>query len=402
MMRGADPIARELQASLYAVRYAWPLIRPLIKHKLTQRCTRCGLNERHAPLTQGLCPICSVPEPAPTRPPALTLSPRLSTSYLTTTPAEELNEYLRNLQGAGTGNYDVLLFFSGGKDSIYLLERLRSEFKALRILAFTVDNGYRSPFGRDNGERICRHLNVDHLELRPYTAFNKLYRYGFSHLSQRSFVCVDFWEGELFQDVGRTLAAQLGIPAMVLGYTPQQRSLIPAEFDTYHLYKSPKAINRDSQFFTRQHYLDIELSSVFTESERRYWWDASLWPANRVPTMLFPFSAWGYRKTEVLRVAETVTSAVGGTVSPELTNDLYCTLGILLDYKILGYFSMEPEFARMVREGEEDYVYNRNTWEFFEYLALDHFDRMLNAPVTRYCLQRMQLNNASVHSWLAP
>ncbi|WP_422105251.1 amino acid adenylation domain-containing protein [Winogradskyella sp.] len=57
--------------------------------------------------------------------------------------------------------YDCLSLLSGGKDSTYILARLVS--LGLKVLAFTLDNGYISDQAKANIDRIVEKLGVDHI-----------------------------------------------------------------------------------------------------------------------------------------------------------------------------------------------------------------------------------------------
>jgi len=57
--------------------------------------------------------------------------------------------------------YDCIMLFSGGKDSSYALGKLVE--KGLRVLAFTLDNGYISNSAKENIKRIVSTLGVDHI-----------------------------------------------------------------------------------------------------------------------------------------------------------------------------------------------------------------------------------------------
>lgn len=72
----------------------------------------------------------------------------------------------------GKASYDVILAFSGGKDSSYLLWMLSSQYK-LNVLAVTIDNGYLSSSAMENCRRVVDFLNVDHLVFRPASKFMK-------------------------------------------------------------------------------------------------------------------------------------------------------------------------------------------------------------------------------------
>lgn len=58
--------------------------------------------------------------------------------------------------------FDVLVPLSGGKDSMYVLYLTVKEL-GLKPLAFTLDNGYLTQHARDNIDRACRILGVEHI-----------------------------------------------------------------------------------------------------------------------------------------------------------------------------------------------------------------------------------------------
>ena len=57
--------------------------------------------------------------------------------------------------------YDCISLLSGGKDSTYMLSRLAQ--MGLKVLAFTLDNGYISDGAKANIDRLVKTLNVDHM-----------------------------------------------------------------------------------------------------------------------------------------------------------------------------------------------------------------------------------------------
>jgi acyl-CoA synthetase (AMP-forming)/AMP-acid ligase II/acyl carrier protein len=61
----------------------------------------------------------------------------------------------------GRADYDCLSLLSGGKDSTYVLAKLIS--MGLKVLAFTLDNGYISEQAKANIDRIVKRLGVDHI-----------------------------------------------------------------------------------------------------------------------------------------------------------------------------------------------------------------------------------------------
>ena len=63
-------------------------------------------------------------------------------------------------------SHDILMAFSGGKDSTYAVYLLSQMF-GLRVLAMTVDNGFMSSGAMDNMRRVLDRLGVDHFLARP-------------------------------------------------------------------------------------------------------------------------------------------------------------------------------------------------------------------------------------------
>jgi hypothetical protein len=66
----------------------------------------------------------------------------------------------------GKGEYDAVLCYSGGKDSTYTL-KLAVEKYGLRVLSFTLDNGFLSPLAFKNIHRVVETLGVDQVFFRP-------------------------------------------------------------------------------------------------------------------------------------------------------------------------------------------------------------------------------------------
>ena len=77
---------------------------------------------------------------------------------------EKFNELIEeHREKAG---YDLIMAYSGGKDSTYTLDLFVNRYK-LRVLALTFDNSFISPLSFENIRRICSALGVDHYLVRP-------------------------------------------------------------------------------------------------------------------------------------------------------------------------------------------------------------------------------------------
>lgn len=111
-------------------------------------------------------------------------------------------------------DYDVLLLFSGGKDSTYVLYRLVEH--GLRVLAFTFDNGYVSPTAFDNIHRITANLGVA-LEIGGAEKMSAVFA---ESLAADSTVCSGCFRG--LTALSTRLAQDKRIPAVVTGLSRGQ------------------------------------------------------------------------------------------------------------------------------------------------------------------------------------
>jgi hypothetical protein len=76
----------------------------------------------------------------------------------------------------GKSEYDAIVCYSGGKDSTYTLKLAVEKYK-LKVLSFTLDNGFISPVAFKNINKVVSRLGVDHITFKPsYTFMKDLYR----------------------------------------------------------------------------------------------------------------------------------------------------------------------------------------------------------------------------------
>jgi tRNA(Ile)-lysidine synthase TilS/MesJ len=73
-------------------------------------------------------------------------------------------ELIKDFQS--NSNYDLIMAYSGGKDSTYTLDIFVNRYK-LRVLAMTFDNTFISENAVKNIRTVCESLGVDHFLVRP-------------------------------------------------------------------------------------------------------------------------------------------------------------------------------------------------------------------------------------------
>lgn len=128
----------------------------LIDHDSTMEspelfCQNCGLSSRYpeSELDSNLtCKVCK----------NFYKNREMTASYFGS--MDQLKEIVESVKEQRTGEYDCIVLLSGGKDSSYSLGILVD--MGLRVLAFTLDNGYISDQAKANVQRVCKALKVDH------------------------------------------------------------------------------------------------------------------------------------------------------------------------------------------------------------------------------------------------
>lgn len=155
--------------------------RPTKPDRGIAKCQRCLLDNTFPSVTvqdDGICSVCKTHDKLfgrwdETRP--------IRGHYL-----NRLFDKCRNLKRA----YDVVLGFSGGKDSTYSLYVCKKQF-GLRCLAVTFDNGFLTENARVNIKKTVDALGVDHVFYRPnWDRLQRLYRYFFRKTGHFCPVCM--------------------------------------------------------------------------------------------------------------------------------------------------------------------------------------------------------------------
>jgi len=186
--------------------------RPAAARDEVFHCVRCALPSNYPGVTYdetGLCSVCR----------DFDEHRHLAEQYFRT--EEELEALLADARATSTGDYDCLMLLSGGKDSSYVLYQLLA--RGLRVLAYTLDNGYISENAKANIRRIVAALGVDHV-FATTEAMDTIFRYS---LEQFSNVCNGCFK--TLYTLSMQLAAEKGIRYVVTGLSRGQ--LFETRFD---------------------------------------------------------------------------------------------------------------------------------------------------------------------------
>jgi hypothetical protein len=244
----------------------------------------------------------------------------------------------------GQGEYDCLVNLSGGKDSCYLLYKLKHEY-GLNVLAFTTDMNVPE-IAWDNIRRTTKALGVEHVVYTPPRDFyRKLYRFLLQNQESRGAVrTVCYVCAPLFEGYALALAVEKKIPLVVAGYSPGQPD--PDRM----LYEFSPSMITESDWTPEE----VRASGLFTSEELELFWNPFRYPpGTQFPRYLAPFHAWPYSQSLIMqKVVELGLISSSKYASPVHSN---CPLNWLLmysDLKHLHYNPYIPEFAALIREGK--------------------------------------------------
>lgn len=338
----------------FYVKNVWPWHRVFVKNRFSKRCENCAASDKMLPLnSENLCAECAVGKK---------VSQQKSINFIQ--EKDKLENLLTQYQGQGRKDYDALVLYSGGKDSSYMIKKIKNEFPKLRMLALSIDNGFISPVAKENIDYLIPKLNVDHVFVKPRKEiYIKLFRYALTHLnSEGGYGTLDFSDGELMLDTARRIAAEKSIPLILCGYSrfQVQNGLGLQSFE------SP----RDKELTNRVETAGLPLRDIYTEKEiGEYWWQATKYSEDNVARLLFPLFCWNLEEQEIIKKVQEWGLLPEKSHSPIVTNHQLIPLIGVVDVHQLGYSSFEKEFCRMIREGKADRKHWQHVFEFLEYTS---------------------------------
>jgi len=180
-----------------------------------------------------LCSICVLPETFPT----IEFDHQGVCNYCRSFKGEEHQKELKkeyrekflNLvkDHKGSGDYNVLMAYSGGKDSTYTLDVFKNHFN-LRVLALTFDHGFVSPYAMKNMRIVTERLGIDHIIFKPnFEIMSKVFNisisgnlYSKKTLERASTICTSCMSFVKF--ISLKLSLEKEIPFIGYGWSPGQ------------------------------------------------------------------------------------------------------------------------------------------------------------------------------------
>jgi hypothetical protein len=252
----------------------------------------------------------------------------------------------------GQGRYDALVCLSGGKDSLDLLFRAKSDYR-LNVLAFTVDANIPEVAWRSI-RRTVEKLEVDHLVYRPSAAFyRRLFAYLLRNQEERGAVyTVSYVYAPLFEGDALRVATERGIPLVLAGYSPGQPEPERMEYE----------FSRKLICETDWTPPGLKDAGDFSDAELARFWNPRRFPeGTQFPRYLAPFHAWDYDQAATMqRVTELGLVERASHASPIHSNYPVNWLLMYSDLRSFGYNPYAPEFSALIRSGKA----SRRYWTF--------------------------------------
>ena len=251
----------------------------------------------------------------------------------------------------GQAEYDCVVPLSGGKDSIYLLHRLKRDYQ-LKVLAFTVDVNIPS-LAWESIRRALAKLDIDHVVYRPSNDFyERIFRYALRHQEERGAVyTVSYIYAPLFEGDAIRLAMEKGIPLVLAGYSPGQ-----PEPERMH-YEFSRALICEADWTPPE----LRRCGEFSDTDLKRFFNPLEYPVGtQFPRYLAPFHAWPYNQDEIMRkVVELGLVASSKHANPIHSNYPINWLLMYSDIRTFGYNPYVPEFAALIRAGKASRRYWR-------------------------------------------
>ena len=247
---------------------------------------------------------------------------------------------------SGRGEYDILMCYSGGKDSTYTLDLLKRRY-GLKILAFSVDNGFIPPRTYINIRNVVEKLNVDHIFFKPrFDILKKVFRaslakclYPEKTIERASTVCATCM-GFIKYTAIKT-AIEKEIPLIAFGWSPGQAPVTSSvlAIDPAML-RSMESVIRRPLFKICGHAIDTYFLSPRHYAKRK-----------KFPVFIHPLAVFEYNEKKILRHIKALGWRMPRGVELNATN---CYLNPLADEVHINMYNFHPyllEIAGMVREG---------------------------------------------------
>jgi predicted PP-loop superfamily ATPase len=243
--------------------------------------------------------------------------------------------------------YQVLLAYSGGKDSTYTLYVLKKKYN-VSVLAVTFDNGFITEQCRRNIHEVTANLSVDSITIKPsFSNLAKAFRLAGSSeifpkksLERASSICtacIGLVKASIYKE-----AILRKIPYVCFGWTPGQINIKSA---IVHLdYR---------MLLANQNQIKQPIVENLGDDFNRYFIDEE-WLKDQkenIPGLAYPLVHSNYNEEKIIEIIGSIGWKKPSDTDMNSTNCLLNSYANSEHTRIYGYNPYSLEIAGLVREG---------------------------------------------------
>ncbi len=260
-------------------------------------------------------------------------------------------EYLEKFEGLlesvrGQHEFDVIMAYSGGKDSTYTMYLLTQKY-GLKVLAYTFDNGFISREAISNIARMTDTLNATSMIVRPpFNLLKEAFRFSavsdiyspktLDRASSICTTCIGLVKSQVLK-----IAIRMNIPLVAFGWSPGQAPIASAIMQTNpRLQRLTHASVRDPLLRSSG---GAGLGSYFL-SNADMEMEKERWPIN-----IHPLAFVAYNEEAIIQTIQSLGWIKPGDTDPNSTNCLLNALANYLHKKRFGFHPYAWEVAGIVR-----------------------------------------------------
>lgn len=243
--------------------------------------------------------------------------------------------------------YQVLMAYSGGKDSTFTLYKLREKYN-VSVLAVTLDNGFITEQCRQNIHEVTANLDVDSIIIKP--SFSKLAtvfnlaacqeifpKKALERASSICTACIGMVKSTVYKE-----AILRKIPFVCFGWTPGQAHVkAPVlRLDYRMIIANQKQIQEPIVTNLGDEYLKYFIDPEWIEAQKEY-----------VPYFAYPLVFSHYNEDEILNAIKSIGWKKPQDTDMNSTNCLLNSYANSIHARDYGYNPYSLEIANLVREG---------------------------------------------------
>jgi hypothetical protein len=249
----------------------------------------------------------------------------------------------------GRADYDVLMCYSGGKDSTYTLAILKRKYQ-LNVLAVSFDNGFLPGQTLNNIRIVVEELGVDHILIKPrFDLLAKVFRhcaendvYSPVSLERSSAICTSCMG--IIKYSALRIALEKDIPFIAYGWSPGQ-----APIKSSIMRNNPQMVKQMQKTIYGPLFeiVGSEIQPYFLEEKHvsgSYHFPYNIHPLAfldyNIDAIYYDISRFGWKRPE--------------EVDANSTNCLLNSYACFVHKQRLGFHPYAFELANLVREGYID------------------------------------------------